>query len=82
MWAVTGVAAGELVVELDVTPCVGRRRNAQYRPSNVVTMSTTSHPSADFFVSSVASDSGLELKGLNATYSYMDFRLVLGTTNK
>jgi hypothetical protein len=33
-------------------------------------------------VSSAASDSGLELKGLNATYSYMDFRLVLGTTNK
>ena len=76
--AVTGATAGVLAVELEVAPCVGRRRNAQYRPSNVVTMSTTSHPSADVLVSSDASDSGLELNGLNATYSYMDIRLVLG----
>ena len=65
-----------------IDDCTGRRKKAQYRPSKVVTMSTTSQPSADFFVSSDASASGLELNGLNATYSNMDFRLVLGFDNK
>ena len=40
---------------------VGRRKQAQYLPSKVGTMLTTSQPSADFFVSSTASASGLEL---------------------
>ena len=47
--------------ELGTVEFVGRRRNAQYLPSNVGTMLTTSQPSADFFVSSTASASGLEL---------------------
>ena len=54
---------------------VGRRRNAQNRPSLVVTMETTSHPSADLRVSSVARPSGLALNGLNAAYSNMVGRL-------
>ena len=42
-------------------PVVCLRRNAQYLPSKVVTMFTTSQPSVDFFVSSAASASGFEL---------------------
>ena len=53
----------------------GRRRNAQKRPSVVVVMETTSHPSADLRVSSAARPSGLALNGLNAAYSYMVGRL-------
>jgi hypothetical protein len=47
--------------ELGKDEFIGRRKNAQYLPSNVGTMLTTSQPSADFFVSSTASASGLEL---------------------
>ena len=55
----------------------GRRKNAQKRPSVVVVMDTTSHPSADFRVSSAARPSGLALNGLNAAYSNMRRRLSL-----
>jgi hypothetical protein len=67
----TGVDGLMATPELGTAKFVGRRRNAQYLPSNVGTMLTTSQPSADFFVNSVASASGLELYGLNATYSYI-----------
>ena len=68
---VAGVDGLLTMPELGKVEFVGRRRNAQYLPSNVGTMLTTSQPSADFFVNSVASASGLELYGLNATYSYI-----------
>ena len=58
---VAGVAESLVTPEVAVDEFVGRRRNAQYLPSNVGTMLTTSQPSADFFVSSTASASGLEL---------------------
>ncbi len=56
-------------------PVVGRRMNAQYRPSGVVVMLTTSQPSAERRVSSAANDSGLALNGCNAAYSNMVGRL-------
>ena len=68
---VAGVAESLVTPEVVVDEFVGRRKKAQYLPSNVGTMLTTSQPSADFFVNSVASASGLELYGLNATYSYI-----------
>ena len=68
---VAGVAESLVTPEVAVDEFVGRRKKAQYLPSNVGTMLTTSKPSADFFVNSVASASGLELYGLNATYSYI-----------
>ena len=68
---VAGVAESLVTPEVAVDEFVGRRKKAQYLPSNVGTMLTTSQPSADFFVNSVASASGLELYGLNATYSYI-----------
>ena len=58
---VAGVDGLLTLPELGKVEFVGRRRNAQYLPSNVGTMLTTSQPSADFFVNSVASASGLEL---------------------
>ena len=69
-----------MVTAPTVTPALlrcptGRRRNAQKRPSVVVVMETTSHPSADLRVSSAARPSGLALNGLNAAYSYMVGRL-------
>ena len=67
----TGVDGLLATPELGKEEFVGRRKKAQYLPSNVGTMLTTSQPSADFFVNSVASASGLELYGLNATYSYI-----------
>ena len=68
---VAGAAESLVTPEVAVDEFVGRRKKAQYLPSNVGTMLTTSQPSADFFVNSVASASGLELYGLNATYSYI-----------
>ena len=50
-----------VVTEVAVDEFIGRRKKAQYLPSNVGTILTTSQPSADFFVNSVASASGLEL---------------------
>jgi hypothetical protein len=44
-----------------VATAIGRRKKAQYLPSKVGTMLTTSQPSADFLVNSVARASGLEL---------------------
>jgi hypothetical protein len=67
----TGVVGLLVAPETAGDGFVGRRRKAQYLPSNVGTMLTTSQPSADFFVNSVASASGLESYGLNATYSYI-----------
>jgi hypothetical protein len=58
---VTGVDGLLATPELGKEEFVGRRKKAQYLPSNVGTMLTTSQPSADFFVSSTASASGLEL---------------------
>jgi hypothetical protein len=58
---VTGVDGSLATAELGTEEFVGRRKKAQYLPSNVGTMLTTSQPSADFFVSSTASASGLEL---------------------
>jgi hypothetical protein len=57
----TGVDGLLATAELGAEEFVGRRKKAQYLPSNVGTMLTTSQPSADFFVSSTASASGLEL---------------------
>jgi len=57
----TGVDGSLTTAELGTAEFVGRRKKAQYLPSNVGTMLTTSQPSADFFVSSTASASGLEL---------------------
>jgi hypothetical protein len=57
----TGVDGSLATAELGTEEFVGRRKKAQYLPSNVGTMLTTSQPSADFFVSSTASASGLEL---------------------
>ena len=68
---VAGVAESLVTPEVSVDEFVGRRKKAQYLPSNVGTTLTTSQPSADFFVNSAASASGLELYGLNATYSYI-----------
>ncbi len=59
---------------------VGRRMNAQYRPSGVVVMLTTSQPSAERRVSSAANDSGLALNGCNAAYSNMVRRLPVALT--
>lgn len=64
-----------LTAAVAVRCAVGRRKNAQKRPSDVVVMDTTSHPSDDLRVSSAARPSGLALKGLNAAYSYMVGRL-------
>ncbi len=61
-------------------PVVGRRMNAQYRPSGVVVMLTTSQPSAERRVSSAANDSGLALNGCNAAYSNMVRRLPVALT--
>jgi hypothetical protein len=58
---VTGVEGLLATTELCTEEFVRRRKKAQYLPSNVGTMLTTSQPSADFFVSSTASASGLEL---------------------
>jgi hypothetical protein len=63
--AVVVVARGVSVLlatpELGKDEFIGRRKKAQYLPSKVGTMLTTSQPSVDFFVSSTASASGLEL---------------------
>ena len=77
---VTAVAALTTAAELaDVGAVVraGRRRKAQKRPSCVVVIETTSHPSADLRVSSAARPSALALNGLNAAYSNMAGRLSL-----
>jgi prephenate dehydratase len=79
--AVEVAAAGELLVTvaaaLGAAARTGRRKNAQNRPSCVVVIDTTSHPSADLRVSSAARPSGLALNGLNAAYSNMIGRLPL-----
>ena len=67
----TDATAEEPSTALEPDEETGRRRKAQYRPSNVGRISTTSQPSLDFFVNSLAIASGLALYGLNATYSNM-----------